>query len=114
MNKYIKTDLEQSESYMRAAIMNLLHDIDSGEITKEINLGRYLSPNLFLECLEISGWAPQEISENGFYADCVIWHSPSGKYCKFSGLSYFGETFSAKLYEHSNSDTIRRTNSSLE
>ena len=55
MNKYIKTDLADAEKLMRAAIMNAIHDIESGE-EKYINLGPNISNALFIECLEKAGW----------------------------------------------------------
>lgn len=55
MNKYIKTDLADAEKLMRAAIMNAIHDIESGG-EKYINLGPNISNALFIECLEKAGW----------------------------------------------------------
>lgn len=55
MNKYIKSDLQDSIKLMRVAIMNSLRDIEIGEET-EINLGPYISQPLFLECLQEAKW----------------------------------------------------------
>lgn len=55
MNKYIKTDLQDSIKLMRVAIMNALNDIENGEETR-INLGPYISQPLLLECLQEAKW----------------------------------------------------------
>lgn len=97
MNKYIITDLEQAETYMRSAIMNALHDIDSGE-EEEINLGRNISWNLFYNCLENAGWkvddSYDEMEYNGWEVDFWShWISPSGKYVTIEGSLYCGQSY---------------------
>lgn len=93
MNKYIKTDLEQAVSYMKTAIMNTLHDIDSGE-EEEIDLGPNLSWNLFNNCLEEAGWEHDDTCDwdpNGWQVDFWdYWFSPSGKFCCIQGSLWDG------------------------
>lgn len=55
MNKYIKSDLEQSITYMKSAIMNALHNIESDEEV-DIEMSKYLSPSLLRECLKSRDW----------------------------------------------------------
>lgn len=72
MNKYIKFDLRDSVALMKIAIMNALHDIDSGA-ERVIELGEYTSPKLFKECLASANWFPT--LKDYFYI------TPSGKTC---------------------------------
>ena len=65
MNKYIKTDLQDSIKLMRVAIMNAFNDIETGEETR-INLGPYISQPLLLECLQEAKW---EITRDEMYSD---------------------------------------------
>ena len=96
MNKYIKTDLEQAVSYMKTAIMNTLHDIDSGE-EEEIDLGPNLSWNLFNNCLEEAGWEHDDTCDwdpNGWQVDFWdYWFSPSGKFCCIQGSLWGGQNY---------------------
>ena len=95
MNKYIKTDLENAEKYMKSAIMNALHDIDSGE-EKRIDLGNNISWNLFLQCLDEANWNHDDdvnFDTNGWEIDFWdVWWSPSGKCCDISG-SLCGQSY---------------------
>lgn len=96
MNKYIKTDLEQAEKYMKFAIMNTLHDIDSGT-EKEIDLGTNLSWNLFYNCLLEAGWEHDDrtnLDTNGFQVNFWdSWYSPSGKSCDICGSLWGGQNY---------------------
>lgn len=78
MNKYIKTDIENAEKYMKSAIMNALHDIDSGE-EDEIDLGPNISWNLFSNCLNEAGWKEDRDFIWTYY------RSPSKKCCCIDG-----------------------------
>lgn len=66
MNKYIKYDLDDAVTQMRVAFMNALDAINSGECT-EISLGKYISKELLVECLEDSNWKGD-----------TNWNTPSG------------------------------------
>ena len=79
MNKYIKTDLRDSIKLMRVAIMNALNDIDKGEETY-INLGKYISHSLFIECLEEAEWSPEKLKilKEEINMEAML-TSPSGK-----------------------------------
>ena len=92
MNKFIKTDLEQAASYMKAAIMNALHDIDSGE-ERAIGLGDFIPWPLFVKCLKESGWLEDndKYDTNGWQCDFwSFWESPSGKNVEISGSLWYG------------------------
>lgn len=97
MNKYIKTDLEQAEILMKSAIMNALHDIDSGEEIK-IDLGPNISWNLFYKCLQEADWQPDQsydpISTNGWEVDFfTYWISPSGLSVEIKGSLWCGQNY---------------------
>lgn len=78
MNKYIENDLRDSKITMKAAIMNSLYDIDKGERTY-INLGKYISHILFIECLKESKWKfPKDFLEEETECESIL-ISPSGK-----------------------------------
>lgn len=97
MNKYIKTDLEQATSYMRIAILNALHDIDSGEEI-EIDLGPNISWNLFNDCLNEEGWKEGDFDTNGWEIDFWMnWTSPSGKYCLIQGSLWCGQNYKIRV-----------------
>lgn len=66
MNKYIKTDLQDSIKLMRVAIMNALNDIETGEETR-INLGPYISQPLFIECLQETNWKIENEDYDSYY-----------------------------------------------
>lgn len=55
MNKYIKTDIEQGIKYLKTGIMNVLSDIESGEI-EEIILEGPIALKLIIDCAEERGW----------------------------------------------------------
>lgn len=99
MNKYIKSDILNAEKYMKSAIMNSLHDIDSGE-EDEIDLGPNLSWNLFSKCLIEAGWIEEENDDfetNGWQVDFwTYYHSPSGKYCCIEG-SLWGQNYIIRI-----------------
>lgn len=93
MNKYIKTDIKNAERYMKSALMNALHDIDSGEET-EINLGQNISWNLFCNCLIESGWKLDTINTHGWSVDfCAYWISPSGINVIIEGSFFRGKEY---------------------
>ena len=97
MNKYIKTDIENAVVQMKAAIMNTLYDIDTGE-EEEIDLGPNISWNLFYECLQEAGWKRDEMYDwnpNGCF--WIKWYSPSGKYCLVSGSFWCGVNYVIKV-----------------
>lgn len=98
MNKYIKLDIYNSENYMKVAIMNALHDIDSGEETK-IDLGPNISYNLFYKCLVDSGWKEiDEMETNGWKVDFFTkWISPSGINVYISGSLYQGLNYKIEV-----------------
>lgn len=75
MNKYIKTDLQDSIKLMRVAIMNALNDIDTGEETR-INLGPYISQPLLSECLQQAKWDIEIEDPDEIY---YVTKTPSGK-----------------------------------
>ena len=77
MNKYIKTDLRDAAISMKVAIMNALNDIDKGEETY-INLGKYISHSLFMDCLEEAGWNPEEYLKEDINMESCL-STPSGK-----------------------------------
>lgn len=87
MNKYIKTDIENAEKYMKSAIMNALHDIDSGE-EDEIDLGPNISWNLFSNCLNEAGWKEDDDDFEFWTHYC----SPSKKCCCIEG-SLYGQNY---------------------
>ena len=100
MNKYIKTDLDNAAIQMKAAIMNALHDIDTGEEEKKIELGPYISANLLHECLEEAKWVIDDWESNGFQVD--FWwyvHSPSGKEAMVKGCLYLGQKYEILLWK---------------
>ena len=66
MNKYIKTDLQDSIKLMRIAIMNALNDIETGEETR-INLGPYISQPLLIECLQEANWKIENEDFDAYY-----------------------------------------------
>lgn len=66
MNKYIKYDLDDAVTQMRVAFINALDAINSGEC-KEMSLGKYISKELLVECLEDSKWKGD-----------TNWKTPSG------------------------------------
>ena len=77
MNKYIRTDLQDATTNMKVAIMNALNDINKGEETY-INLGKYISHFLFIECLEKAGWKPEKyLNETINVESCM--YTPSNK-----------------------------------
>lgn len=87
MNKFIKTDIENAVIQMKAAIMNALHDIDSGEETY-IDLGENISANLLFHCLEEAKWEEDEDSydTNGWGVDFwEYWYAPSGNRVLING-----------------------------
>ena len=93
MNKYIKTDIKNAEVYMKSALMNVLHDIDSGEET-EINLGQNISWNLFCNCLIESGWKFDTINTRGWSIDFyTYWTSPSGINVIIEGSLFRGKEY---------------------
>lgn len=100
MNKYIKTDIENAEKYMKAAIMNALHDIDTGE-EEEIDLGLNLSWNLFNDCLVEANWEHNDKIDwdpNGWQVDFWDWWiSPSGKHCCIQGSLWCGQNYIIKV-----------------
>lgn len=99
MNKFIKTDIENAVIQMKAAIMNALHDIDSGEETY-IDLGENISANLLFHCLEEAKWKEDEDSydTNGWEVDFwSYWFSPSGKYVQVTGCLKYGLNFIIKI-----------------
>lgn len=59
MNKYIKSDIKDATTLMKAAIMNALNDIESGT-ESFIDLGSYISHRLFLECLKEAKWGVED------------------------------------------------------
>lgn len=79
MNKYIKTDLRDAAISMKIAIMNALNDIDKGEETY-INLGKYISYSLFIDCLEEAEWSPEKLKtlKEEINMEAML-TSPSGK-----------------------------------
>ncbi len=91
MNKYIKTDIENAVIQMKAAIMNALNDIDSGE-EREIDLGKNISGNLLYNCLKEARWKRDSDFElNGWESDFFInWISPSGKLVLIQGSLWCG------------------------
>lgn len=104
MNKYIKTDIESAVIQMKAALMNALYDIDSGEET-EIDLGDNISWNLFDSCLIEAGWKVDEtkdyIDTNGWEVDFwSYWYSPSGKYCCIKGSLWRGQSYNIKVWKN--------------
>lgn len=102
MNKYIKTDIENAEKYMKSAIMNALHDIDSGE-EDEIDLGPNISWNLFSNCLNKAGWKRDDDFEtNGWEVDFwTHYYSPSNKYCCIKG-SLWGQHYIIRAIKDEN------------
>lgn len=101
MNKYIKTDIEQAITLMKVAIMNALHDIESGEETT-INLGPNISWNLFYECLLESDWKNNEdfdpMDTNGWEVDFwTHWVTPSKKKVLITGSLYCGLDYCIEL-----------------
>lgn len=97
MNKFIKSDLEAAEKYMKAAIMNALNDIDTGEEDK-IVFGQNLSWNLFNKCLEEAKWKHNlrvDFDTDGY----EYWTSPSGKYCCIQGSLNCGQNYEIIVYE---------------
>lgn len=95
MNKYIKTDIEGAVIQMKAAIMNALYDIDTGE-EKEIDLGPNISWNLFYKCLQEAGWKENmdDWDSNGWEVD--FWYtceSPSGKHVIIQGSLWCGQNY---------------------
>ena len=95
MNKYIKFDIESAIVQMKAAIMNALHDIDSGE-EKEINLGPYLSELLFYNCLIESNWT-KNLSVKFQNSAEKEWKTYSGKCVLITGS--YGQDYKIKLIE---------------
>ena len=89
MNKFIKNDLRDATSLMKAAIMNTLHDIDSGEETY-INLGPNLSNNILMDCLNEAKWD---------YKLDNKWESPSGKLVLIEEPIFVGNDFEFKVLE---------------
>ena len=75
MNKYIKTDLQDSIKLMRIAIMNALNDIETGEETR-INLGPYISQPLLIECLQEANWKIENEDFDAYYYETK---TPSNK-----------------------------------
>ena len=55
MNAFIKTDIENAVILMKAAIMNALHAIESGE-EKEIQFEAPIPLQLIIKCAEERGW----------------------------------------------------------
>lgn len=55
MNKFIKTDIEQGVQYLKTGIMNVLTDIENGEID-EIDLDSAISLSFIIKCAEERGW----------------------------------------------------------
>ena len=55
MNKYIKTDVEQGMTFLKAAIMNALSDLETG-VEKEIRFEVSLPLQLIIKCAEERGW----------------------------------------------------------
>lgn len=90
MNKYIKTDLDNARKYMKVAIMNTLHDLNSGE-EGTINLGPYISWGLLYNCLIESGWELTESSDQTSYDIYTRWISPRGINVKIEGSLSLGE-----------------------
>lgn len=77
MNKYIKTDLQDSIKLMRIAIMNALNDIETGEEIR-INLGPYISQPLLSECLQEAKWDIIDIEDPDEEIHYIT-KTPSGK-----------------------------------
>lgn len=99
MNKFIKTDIENAVIQMKAAIMNALYDIDSGEETY-IDLGENISANLLFHCLEEAKWKKDseeiKVITGNFWS---YWFSPSGKYVQVTGCLQNGLNFVIKIYD---------------
>ena len=55
MNKYIKIDVEQGMTFLKAAIMNALSDLETG-VEKEIHFEVSLPLQLIIKCAEERGW----------------------------------------------------------
>lgn len=55
MDAFIKTDIENAVILMKAAIMNALHAIESGE-EKEIQFETSIPLQLIIKCAEERGW----------------------------------------------------------
>ena len=94
MNKYIKSDIDNAAIQMKAGIMNALHDINTGEID-EIELGKYISPTLLIECLKEAGWTNDKdydpIETNGWEVDFWLHQvAPNGKLYIVSGSMFCG------------------------
>lgn len=95
MNKYIKTDIDNATIQMKTGIMNALHDIGAGEID-EIELGKYISPTLLIECLKEAGWSEDEnydpIETNGWEVDFWLHQiAPNGKHYIVEGSMFCGD-----------------------
>ena len=91
MNKFIKSDIANATGYMRAAIMESLYEIDSGQ-EEEIDLGSNISWNLFYECLKEAGWKDLNTWDtNGWEVDFwCTYESPSGKQVDIQGSLWCG------------------------
>ncbi len=55
MNKYIKTYIESGYKFLKAGIMNALHDVKSGE-EKRIDFGHPVPISLIRDCLDELDW----------------------------------------------------------
>ena len=66
MNKYIKSDIENGISYLKAGIINALRNVYYGEET-EIYLGKFIPISLILECCKFFGLDAKLSKEDAFY-----------------------------------------------
>lgn len=66
MNKYIRSDIENGTSYLKAGIINALRNIYYEE-EPEIYLGKFIPLSLILECCEFFGLNTKLSKEDAFY-----------------------------------------------
>lgn len=93
MNKYIKSDLEDSINLMKAAIMNTLFDIDSGEET-HIDLGKYISCALLYDCLIQACWREKVKSSWQDRLNFIsYWITPSGREVSIEGSFWCNQNY---------------------
>lgn len=87
MNKFIKTDIEQGVQYLKTGIMNVLTDIENGEIDK-INLDSAISLSFIIKCAEERGWKESPYMNWDWINGYDFWYvmvTPNNKYIDISG-----------------------------